>query len=474
MLKGVGMNNYYKESRLSVFWDSLIATKSSGSIVKFLASSLVFISFLLGGLFPLLSPVNSWVSEPKVVYAETLSEMQNKLSELNNKYNELTKTVNEQSAEMEKHSGDLWKGWFSAYGNAKVAKEKSEKERISILNEKNELASKILNDPTQKKINNIDRSVSEAYRYGSKEAGDSAKADGERQKALVETEQALNEGSAKSQTEENNKKRAKSQSNYQGGTDQNLDTKEVDRKFVKDSRRSSTDAVKFISDDEATSALMESITKTVNSSVGGKYFLVYSKDGLLSFSSSIYRALEKDDQRKLMRFTLKTVKESQLPSKVKTKVTTFISDQDRLVADSIQALNSDTSSELSAGYVWFLPFASPASTVLGFLAIIIFVFLTVSIVIDTAYLTVGIFRQFLESGEGKPKFVSGEAWDTAKEVDNSLQSGTYKDYLLVYFRKRIGIFILTSIVLAYLISGQIYSIFTTLLEVFEEIFSIRG
>jgi hypothetical protein len=468
------MDNYYKESRLSVFFINEMSTKSSRSIVKFLTSSLVFISFLLGGLFPHLSPVESGVSEPKVVYAETLSEMQNKLSELNEKYNELTKTVNEQSAEMEKHSGDLWRGWFSAYGTAKVAKEKAEKERISVLNEKNELSSKILNDPTQKKINNIDRSVSAAYRYGGKEVGDSAKADGERQKALVETEQALNEGSAKSQTEENNKKRAKSQSNYQGGTDQNLDTKEVDRKFVKDSRRSTTDAVKFISDDEATSALMDSITKTVNSSVGGKYFLVYSKDGLLSFSSSIYRALEKNDQRKLMRFTLKTVKESQLPSKVKTKVTTFISDQDRLVADSIQALNSDTSSELSAGYVWFLPFASPASTVLGFLAIIIFVFLTVSIVIDTAYLTVGIFRQFLESGEGKPKFVSGEAWDTAKEVDNSLQSGTYKDYLLVYFRKRIGIFILTSIVLAYLISGQIYSIFTTLLEVFEEIFSIRG
>lgn len=468
------MNNYYKESRLSVFRGNIIATKNSRSIVKFLASSLVFISFLLGGLFPSLSVEESGVSEPRIVYAETLSEMQDKLSELNEKYNELTKTINEQSAEMEKHSGDLWRGWFSAYGTAKVVKEKAEKERISVLNEKNELASKILNDPTQKKINNIDRSVSAAYRYGGKEAGDSAKADGERQKALVETEQALNEGSAKSQTEENNKKRAKSQSNYQGGTDQNLDTKEVDRKFVKDSRRSTTDAVKFISDDEATSALMDSITKTVNSSVGGKYFLVYSKDGLLSFSSSIYRALEKDDQRKLMRFTLKTVKESQLPSKVKTKVTTFISDQDRLVADSIQALNSDTSSELSAGYVWFLPFASPASTVLGFLAIIIFVFLTVSIVIDTAYLTVGIFRQFLESGEGKPKFVSGEAWDTAKEVDNSLQSGTYKDYLVVYFRKRIGIFIITSIVLAYLISGQIYSIFTTLLEVFEEIFSIRG
>ena len=468
------MNNYYKESRLSVFMGDVIATKSSESIFKFIAGSLVLLSFLLGGLFSNLSSDRYGVPEPAIVYAETLSEMQEKLSELNSRYNELTTTINEQSAEMKKHSGDLWKGWFSAYGNAKVAKEKAEQERVKVLNEKNELAGKILNDPSQKKINNIDKSVSAAYRYGGKEAGDSAKADGERQKALVETEKELKEGSAKSQTDENDKKRAKSKSNYQGGTDQNIDSKEVDRKFVKDSRRSSTDAVKFISDDEATTALMDSITRTVNSSVGNKYLLVYSKDGLLSFSSSIYRAMEKDDQRKVMRFTLKTVKESQLPSKVKTKVTTFISDQDRLVADSIQALNSDTSSELSAGYVWFLPFASPASTVLGFLAIVIFVFLTVSIVIDTAYLTVGIFRQFLESGEGKPKFVSGEAWDTAREVDNSLQSGTYKDYLLVYFRKRIGIFILTSIVLAYLISGQIYSIFTTLLEVFEEIFSIRG
>lgn len=443
---------------------------------KFVAVSMVLSSLLLGSLTSYATSQTLGVYSPTIVYAETLSELQAKYAELNEQFNSKASEVNKYAQEMESHSGDWWKGWFSPWGTAKVNKEKAEGELAKILEQKNELAGKIAKDPTQKKINDIDSSVSAAYHYVGKEAGDKEKAKAEQQKALVRTEQELKEGSAKSQADENSKKsnKGKTESVYKGGTDQNINTKDNDRQYVKDPRRSSTDAIKFISDDEATSALMESITRTVNSSVGGKYFLVYSKDGLLSFSSSIYRALEKDDQRKLMRFTLKTVKESQLPSKVKTKVTTFISDQDRLVADSIQALNSDTSSELSAGYVWFLPFASPASTVLGFLAIVIFVFLTVSIVIDTAYLTVGIFRQFLESGEGKPKFVSGEAWDTAREVDNSLQSGTYKDYLLVYFRKRIGIFILTSIVLAYLISGQIYSIFTTLLEVFEEIFSIRG
>lgn len=443
---------------------------------KFVAVSMVLSSLLLGSLTSYATTEILGVYTPSIVYAETLSELQAKYSELNEQYNSKLAEVQKYDKEMESHSGDLWKGWFSAWGTAKVNKEKAESELAKILEQKNEISSKIVKDPTQKKINDIDRGVSAAYSYAGKDAGDKEKAKAEQQKALVQTEQELKEGSAKSQADENSKKsnKGKTESNYKGGTDQNINTKDNDRQYIKDPRRSSTDAIKFISDDEATKSLMESSTKIINSAIGNKNLLVYSKDGMLSFSSSIYRSLSKDDQRKTMSFALKTVKESQLPSKVKTKVTNFIADQDRTVADSIQALNSDTSSELSAGYSWFIPFASPFSTVLGVFAIIIFVFLTVSIVVDVAYLTVGIFRQFLENGEGRPKFVSGEAWETAREVDMSLQSGTYKDYLVVYFRKRMSILIITSFVLAYLISGQIYSVFTALLDVFRELFNIRG
>lgn len=443
---------------------------------KFVAVSMVLSSLLLGSLTSYATSQTFGVYSPTIVYAETLSELQAKYTELNEQFNSKAAEVNKYAQEMESHSGDWWKGWFSPWGTAKVNKEKAEGELAKILEQKNELAGKIAKDPTQKKINDIDSSVSAAYHYVGKEAGDKEKAKAEQQKALVRTEQELKEGSAKSQADENSKKsnKGKTESVYKGGTDQNINTKDNDRQYVKDPRRSSTDAIKFISDDEATKSLMESSTKTINSAVGDKNLLVYSKDGMLSFSSSIYRSLSKDDQRKTMSFALKTIKESQLPSKVKTKVTNFIADQDRTVADSIQALNSDTSSELSSGYAWFIPFASPFSTVLGVLAIVIFVFLTVSLVVDVAYLTVGIFRQFLENGEGRPKFVSGEAWETAREVDMSLQSGTYKDYLVVYFRKRMSILILTSLVLAYLISGQIYGIFTTLLDVIRELFNIRG
>lgn len=443
---------------------------------KFVAVSMVLSSLLLGSLTSYATSQTLGVYSPTIVYAETLSELQAKYAELNEQFNSKAAEVNKYAQEMESHSGDWWKGWFSPWGTAKVNKEKAEGELAKILEQKNEFAGKIAKDPTQKKINDIDSGVSAAYSYVGKEAGDKEKAKAEQQKALVRTEQELKEGSAKSQADENSKKsnKGKTESIYKGGTDQNINTEDNDRQYVKDPRRSSTDAIKFISDDEATKSLMESSTRTINSSVGDKNLLVYSKDGMLSFSSSIYRSLSKDDQRKTMSFALKTIKESQLPSKVKTKVTNFIADQDRTVADSIQALNSDTSSELSSGYAWFIPFASPFSTVLGVLAIVIFVFLTVSLVVDVAYLTVGIFRQFLENGEGRPKFVSGEAWETAREVDMSLQSGTYKDYLVVYFRKRMSILILTSLVLAYLISGQIYGIFTTLLDVIRELFNIRG
>ena len=443
---------------------------------KFVAVSMVLSSLLLGSLTSYATSQTLGVYSPTIVYAETLSELQAKYAELNEQFNSKAAEVNKYAQEMESHSGDWWKGWFSPWGTAKVNKEKAEGELAKILEQKNELAGKIAKDPTQKKINDIDSSVSAAYHYVGKEAGDKEKAKAEQQKALVRTKQELKEGSAKSQADENSKKsnKGKTESTYKGGTDQNINTKDNDRQYVKDPRRSSTDAIKFISDDEASKSLMESSTRTINSAVGDKNLLVYSKDGMLSFSSNIYRSLSKDDQRKTMSFALKTIKESQLPSKVKTKVTNFIADQDRTVADSIQALNSDTSSELSSGYAWFIPFASPFSTVLGVLAIVIFVFLTVSLVVDVAYLTVGIFRQFLENGEGRPKFVSGEAWETAREVDMSLQSGTYKDYLVVYFRKRMSILILTSLVLAYLISGQIYGIFTTLLDVIRELFNIRG
>lgn len=424
-------------------------SKSEKGLRKVIILSLSFL-LLFGGsvmAYTALGGGRSSVQDaPYVIYAKSLDGLKKEQKSLEKKYDEAVKKRDNAKKDMEKYKGEWLKVELLGSKYAKAEKEFKQAEK-DIEKYKKSL------EEVKKKISNTEY-VNEK---GIKNPSDSKN----------------NKADAKSKADENSKK-AKSSANYNGGTGNGVKVDEKARNYVKDSRRSETDAIRFISDDPATSALMESTMNVVNTSIGGKFLLVYSSDGMLSFSNKVYQSLSDEDKKKVLELTLKTVKESQLPSKVKVKVTNFVTDQDKERATSIQALNSDTSSELSRGYAWFRPFSGPLSTFLGFLAIVIFVFLSSSIVFDIAFLTIGVFRSFLETEEGKPKLITGEAWDTAKEVDGSLQSGTYRDYISVYFRKRVGIFVLTSIILIYLISGQIYDIFTFSLQIFEEIFQIRG
>ena len=389
--------------------------------------------------------------ESRVVYAVTLSDLKTKKKNLEKKLEEAEKKVKKEEKSLKKRKHD----WIP-FNEDDSALKKAKKKRDKI---KNELAD-VKEDIEALEKKSSSSNPNEAQAKSSTGSGGSTSGDG--------TSGGSGSGDSKS-----GGSKAKANAIYTGGLDQNVNSSDVERNYVKDARRSETDAIRFISDDKATSSLMSSITASVNSSVGGKYLLVYSTDGMLSFSNNIYRQLSEEDRYKVMDLALRTVKESQLPEKVKYKVSDFIKDQDTKIASSIEALSSDTSWELSKGYTLFIPFTSPLSTFLGFIAIVIFVMLSSSIVFDIAYLTIGFFRSLFESGEGKPRFVTGEAWETAKQVDSSLESGNYKDYILVYAQKRAGIFFFTSLVLIYLISGQIYQVFAWLLTVFEEIF-LRG
>ena len=389
--------------------------------------------------------------ESRVVYADTLSDLKAKKKDLEKKLEEAEKKVKKEEASLKKRKHD-----GIPFNEDDSALKKAKKKRDKIKNKLSDVKEDI--EALEKKSSSSN--PNEAQAKSSTGSGGSTSGDG-------------TSGGSGSEDSKSGGNKAKANASYTGGLDQNVNSSDVERNYVKDARRSETDAIRFISDDKATSSLMSSITASVNSSVGGKYLLVYSTDGMLSFSNNIYRQLSEEDRYKVMDLALRTVKESQLPEKVKYKVSDFIKDQDTKIASSIEALSSDTSWELSKGYTLFIPFTSPLSTFLGFIAIVIFVMLSSSIVFDIAYLTIGFFRSLFESGEGKPRFVTGEAWETAKQVDSSLESGNYKDYILVYAQKRAGIFFFTSLVLIYLISGQIYQVFAWLLTVFEEIF-LRG
>lgn len=245
---------------------------------------------------------------------------------------------------------------------------------------------------------------------------------------------------------------------------------EKKKNYVEDNRRRKTDAVIFLSDDDATKGIMSSIEKKANElAPRGQYILVYSSDGLFSFSNKIYGELPKEDKRKFMERAIKSIKESELPSRIKVRAVNFVSEQDSKIANDIKILSSDTSEELEAGYAMFKPFASPISSFLGFISIVALVFLSASFVTDIAYMSNGLVRTFLDRDDSaKPKFVTSYAVEAVQEVDGILMGRGYSSYYWAYMRARAVPAIISLALIGYLISGQIYDIMTFVFRVLDE------
>ena len=284
---------------------------------------------------------------------------------------------------------------------------------------------------------------------------------------------------AKSKSEGSESKETSSDSSSLGGfpsggigstPNKSLLPEEKKKNYVEDSRRRKTDAVIFLSDDDATKGIMSSIEKKANElAPRGQYILVYSADGLLSFSNKIYGELPKEDKRKFMERAIKSLKESELPSRIKVRAVNFVSEQDSKIANDIKILSSDTSEELESGYAMFKPFASPISSFLGFIAIVALVFLSASFVTDIAYMSNGLVRTFLDKDDSaKPKFVTSYAVEAVQEVDGILMGRGYSSYYWAYMRARAVPAIISLALLGYLISGQIYDIMTFIFRVLDE------
>lgn len=429
-----------------------------------------------------------------VVYARTLEEARKESSKLKKQRLKLLKDIEKDKKALDKTGKSSSSFEYSRKLGEYQVKKKSVDKKISELDKKIAKVDKeISQSNNQKVIAQASRDYAANKRDGGtkfakSEASKTSDAVNEANKSEIEHDTSYDTSSEKtdaksssdstsssSSSKAKKEKNVKTTPNYSGGTAQGVDTEDVKRQYVDDPRRGKTDAIIFLSADESTSSLMDKVSTETNASVNNQNILVYSTDGMYSFSNILYRKLSNTDKRRFMDRAIKNIKSSDLPSKVKAKALKFISDQDKTLSSSLKILNSDASEELSTGYSWFLPFTSPISTTFGFIALIITVFLTSSIILDTLYLSVPMYRAFLDnSDDSRPKLVSAEAFEVAQEVDSSLSSGGYSSYMVSYIKRRSGIFILTCIVIMYLISGQIYEVLVWLGQLFEIIFSVGG
>lgn len=187
--------------------------------------------------------------------------------------------------------------------------------------------------------------------------------------------------------------------------------------------------------------------------------------GVLTLDFTIYKNLNQEQKSNIMQYALENLKDSGISTMASNKIYNFIQSQDESTASLVRQLSNDVNADFAEAYMMFKPFSGALGIVLGVFAIAIFVTLTMMILVDLSYIVIPMVRDFLTQPQGKPKFVSNEAWYAVKEVDGENHSN--KNVLVVYFKKKTMQFVALSICILYLLSGQIYILIGNLMDMFR-------
>ena len=192
-----------------------------------------------------------------------------------------------------------------------------------------------------------------------------------------------------------------------------------------------------------------------------------NSSGVLTLDFTTYRNLNQEKKSAVMKHILESIKDSDISSVASNKIYNFIQSQDESTASLVRQLSNDVDADFSEAYMMFKPFSGVLGIILGVFAIAIFVTLTMMVLVDLSYIVIPIIRDFLTQPQGKPKFVSNEAWYAVKEVDGENHSN--KNVLTVYLKKKTMQFVALSICILYLLSGQIYILIGNLMDMFRGI-----
>ena len=211
---------------------------------------------------------------------------------------------------------------------------------------------------------------------------------------------------------------------------------------------------------------VQGICSNANSSIGGVEILSCSSNGRLSFNTARYLELDGDEKEEFMVRALSVTRNSGLGVKTKNQVYNFIAQQDTSTSAAVKFLVENTSADFVEASKWLEPFTSPIATVTGFICLIIFLMLGLSMLIDIFYMAVPFVRLLLERGEerSKPFGVSTEAWKVVREVEGGSGSNSV---LSLYLRRRVPVIFAASICLGLFITSRIYDIYIFIANIFN-------
>lgn len=157
--------------------------------------------------------------------------------------------------------------------------------------------------------------------------------------------------------------------------------------------------------------------------------------------------------------------------------TTWLTNLQQCNGVGTQLMNSilqNTKPDYATANRIYEPFSGIVGTCLALGAILIMAFLGITMVLDLSYIGIPAFRMMVGGDDkggkdGKPKFISWEAVSAVTQAEGGNGGGGQdgsgnKVAVGIYFKKRVIMLIVLGVCLLYLISGQIYTLVSWILD----------
>lgn len=157
--------------------------------------------------------------------------------------------------------------------------------------------------------------------------------------------------------------------------------------------------------------------------------------------------------------------------------TTWLTNLQQCNGVGTQLMNSilqNTKPDYATANRIYEPFSGIVGTCLALGAILIMAFLGITMVLDLSYIGIPAFRMMVGGDDkggkdGKPKFISWEAVSAVTQAEcgngGGGQDGSGNKVAVgIYFKKRVIMLIVLGVCLLYLISGQIYTLVSWILD----------
>ena len=227
--------------------------------------------------------------------------------------------------------------------------------------------------------------------------------------------------------------------------------------------------IKGVPKDADASLFLPNMTKKSNVPVVNHSLALDGTDATnvwnITLDMKTYATLASKEKQAVMEAALNDIKESQLSTINRNKMYSFVEASDETTASLVRQLSNSIRGDFFKAYSVFRPFGGVVGIILGVVTLVIIALLGLAIVFDLAYIVIPAFRLWLDDLKTDKNWVSEEAKLAVKNFEDVTKAG--RSPLGIYFKLKTKQFMILSICILYLVSGQIYELIARLMDLVQ-------